>query len=259
MGLLIRSKGLVVAVARTLIANCPARARDCPGARGWAIGGGAHCASACPLILAGGVERLTGPAPQVGVHQITTVEKETEGAEHLTTVKKIYKQDSVDRAVQAYLRAIGVGDPVMEILRKTPAASIRWLSPAELRESHLATGGLDASAPVLIGDLNGLNSHAFGGDPPAPDLILGRVSVLFAAPARGGAVAPEATFAYRRGGGMVAVTVGRAAAGGAGAGAARGGEGARPRGNSLLARKKQGIMRTSAPKRLKKTRIVSAL
>ena len=85
MGALIRSKGLVVAVARTMIANCPERARDCPGARGRAIVDGAFCASACPLILAGGVERLVGPAPQVGVHQITTVEKETEGVEHLTT------------------------------------------------------------------------------------------------------------------------------------------------------------------------------
>ena len=51
IGLMIHSKGLVVAVARTLIANCPERARDCPGARGRAIVGGAHCASACPLIL----------------------------------------------------------------------------------------------------------------------------------------------------------------------------------------------------------------
>ena len=207
MGLLIRSKGLVVAVARTLIANCPERARDCPGARGRAIVGGAHCASACPLILAGGVERLTGPVPQVGVHQITTVEKGTEGVERLTTVKKIYEQDSVDRAVQAYLRAMGVGDPVMEILRKTPAAGIRWLSPAELRELHLATGALDASAPILAGDVNGLDSHAFAGDPPAPYLVTGRVSKPFAAPTRAGAMALEATFAYRRGGGVVGASV----------------------------------------------------
>jgi hypothetical protein len=206
MGLLIRSKGLVVAVARTLIANCPERARDCPGARGRAIVG-AHCASACSLILAGGVERLVGPVPQVGVHQITAVERGIEGVEHLTTVKKIYEPSSVDRTVQAYLRAMGVGDPVMEILRKTPAASIRWLSPAELRESHLATGVLDAAAPILTGGANGLNSHAFNGEPPAPDLILGRVSEPFAAPTRSGGMTLEATFAYRRGGGVVGASV----------------------------------------------------
>ena len=207
MGLLIRSKGLVVAVARTLIANCPERARDCPGARGRAIVGGAHCASACPLILAGAVERLVGPVPQVGVHQMTTVEKGTEGVEHLTTVKKIYEQDSVDREVQAYLRAMGVGDPVMDILRKTPAASIRWLSSAELRESHLATGWLDASAPILAGDLNGLNSRALDSDPPRPDLVTGRVAEPIAAPARRRAMTLEATFAYRRGGGVVGASL----------------------------------------------------
>jgi hypothetical protein len=207
MGLMIRSKGLVVAVARTLIANCPERARDCPGARGRAIVGGAFCASACPLILAGGVERLTGPLPEVGVHQITTVEKETEGVEHLTTVKKIYEQDSVDRAVQSYLQAMGVRDPVMEILRKTPAASIRWLSPAELSESHLATGALDASAPILDGGLNGLNSRPLAGGETGSDLVIGRISEPFAAPTRGGATTLEATFAYRRGGGVVGASV----------------------------------------------------
>ena len=164
-----------MAVARTLIANCPEFARACPGARGKAIVGGAFCASACPLILAGGVERLIGPLPNVGVHQITTVAKETEGVEHLTTVKKIYEQDSVDRVVQSYLHAMGVQDPVMEILRKTPAASIRWLSPDELRESHLTTGALDASAPILVGGLNGLDSRPLAGGGTGADIITGRV------------------------------------------------------------------------------------
>ena len=69
MGELIRERRLAVAVARTQIANCPERTPACPGARGQAITGGAFCASACPLILAAGVERLVGPVPMVGVHQ----------------------------------------------------------------------------------------------------------------------------------------------------------------------------------------------
>ena len=205
MGALIRSKGLVVAVARTMIANCPERARDCPGARGRAIVDGAFCASACPLILAGGVERLVGPRPEVGVHQITTVEKETEGVEHLTTVRKIYEQAPVDRAVHEYLSVMGVGDPVMDILRKTPAASIRWLSPAELRQSRLATGAIDAAQPIVTSGLNGLNSRA--GDPAAPDIITQRVSEPLAVPTRAGAITLEATFVYRRGGGVIGASV----------------------------------------------------
>ena len=141
MGELIRAKGLAVAVARTLITNCPERAPRCPSGPGRAMTGGAMCASACVLVLAGGVERLVGPAARVGVHQITTVVKETEGSAHLTSTRKIYEQAGVDEAVTHYLTAMGVGDPVMALMRKTPAASIRWLSLADLRASGLATTG----------------------------------------------------------------------------------------------------------------------
>ena len=207
MGMLIRSKGLVVAVARTMIANCPERARACPGARGRAIVDGAYCASACSLILAGGVERLVGPFPEVGVHQITTVEKETEGVEHLTTVKKVYEQAPVDRAVHSYLGAMGVGDPVMGLLRRTPAADIRWLSPAELSLSHLATGAIDAARPILTSGVNGLNGRAAVGGPTAPDIVTGTASAPLAAETRAGGVTLEAAFAYRRGGGVVGASV----------------------------------------------------
>jgi hypothetical protein len=47
MGELIRSRGLAVAVARTLIVNCPERAPKCPSGPGSAMTGGAMCASAC--------------------------------------------------------------------------------------------------------------------------------------------------------------------------------------------------------------------
>ena len=97
MGQLIRSKRLAVAVARTLFTNCPDRARECPDPRGRATVDGAICASACPLVLAAGVERLIGPAPRIGVHQITTVLKETEGVEHLTRTVKLYEQSAVDQ------------------------------------------------------------------------------------------------------------------------------------------------------------------
>jgi hypothetical protein len=207
MGQLIRSKGLAVAVARTLIANCPERARACPNARGRAIVGGATCASACQLVLAGGVERLVGPAPEVGVHQITTVMTETEGVEHLKKVVKLYEQDWIDEKVRDYMTAMGIGEPVMTLVRRTPAASIRWLSPLELSESHLATGALDASAPILATGLNGLNSHALAGDPPAPDVVTASVSGSLAALARSGAVTLEATFAYRRGGGVIGASL----------------------------------------------------
>ena len=45
---------------------------------------GAYCASACTLVLAGGVERYVSPLSFVGVHQLMQVLRKT-------TVKRAYK------------------------------------------------------------------------------------------------------------------------------------------------------------------------
>src|ERR1700677_1765550 len=94
MSELIRAKGLVVAVARTLITNCPEASPKCPDGPGTAITGGAICASACVLMLAGGVERLAGPSARIGGHQITTLVSEIEGLAHLKSTRKLYKRQA---------------------------------------------------------------------------------------------------------------------------------------------------------------------
>ena len=199
MGELIRAKGLAVAVARTLITNCPEAAPKCPDGPGKAISGGATCASACVLVLAGGVERLAGPVPLIGVHQITTLVKEPEGLAHLTSTRKLYEQQGIDAEVTDYLAAMGVGEPVMTLARKTPAASVRWLSLAELKASRLATLSLDAAEPILASGLNGLNGRAFDGDPQRAVLV--QASVAEPVPGRDATL--EIAFRYRRGGGAV--------------------------------------------------------
>ncbi len=199
MGELIRAKGLAVAVARTLITNCPERAPKCPSGPGKAMTGGAICASACALVLAGGAERLVGPAPLVGVHQTTTVMKETEGSAHLASTRKVYEQIDVDEAVTHYLAAMGVGDPVMTLMRKTPAASIRWLSLADLKASRLATGALDAAEPIAAAGANGLNARAFDGD---PEFVVASGPMPL-----GGEAAFDVALRYRRGGGALEAEV----------------------------------------------------
>src|SRR5271166_5828878 len=213
MGQLIRQKRLAVAVARTLIEKCPARARACPDPKGQAITGGAKCASACPFILAGGVERFVGPAALVGVHQITAVTKEAAGSgARLTRVKKVYQPAHADEAAENYLAAMGVGHPVMALMRKTPAGRIRWLSLAEIRSSRLATLALDAPAPILTSGANGLNGHAFEGDSPRDAEIIAHGETPLATPGGGGGDF-EAIISYRRGGGAVDVALaGREAA-----------------------------------------------
>jgi hypothetical protein len=196
MGALIREKGLAVAVARTLIASCPERTHVCAyPLRGQAIVGGAACASACPLVLAGGVERAIGPTPLIGVHQITTVVKETEGDVRLAKTIKIYEQAWVDRTVEDYLTHMGIGEPVMTLLRKTPAASIRWLSLYEIETSGLATEALDPAQPILAEGANGLNGRQVG-DAMQPDLITAKV------PDKDG-LGALLSLTYRRGGGAL--------------------------------------------------------
>jgi hypothetical protein len=151
------------------------------------------------LVLAGGVERLASPSARIGVHQTTTLVSETEGLAHLKSTRKIYEQQGVDAAVEVYLAALGVGEPVMTLMRKTSAASIRWLSLAELKDSHLATLALDPAAPILAGGANGLNGRAFDGDPPRGDLVQARVE----RPVVGGGATVEIALSYRRGGGVV--------------------------------------------------------
>ncbi|MGB7973397.1 MAG: hypothetical protein WCF81_03390 [Roseiarcus sp.] len=199
MGELIRARGLAVAVARTLIVNCPEAAPKCPDGPGTAITGGATCASACVLVLAGGVERLAAPSALIGVHQITTVVSETEGLAHLKSTRKIYEQQGVDAAVEAYLAAMGVGEPVMTLMRKTWAASIRWLSLPELRDSHLVTLALDPAAPILTSGANGLNAKPLDGDSPGDDFMQARLMRPLAADDAILAI----VFRYRRGGGAV--------------------------------------------------------
>jgi hypothetical protein len=199
MGELIRAKGLAVAVARTLIANCPEAAPKCPDGPGEAITGGATCASACVLVLAGGVERLAAPSALIGVHQTTTLVSETEGLAHLKSTRKIYESRGVDAAIEGYLNAMGVGEPVMTLMRKTWAASIRWLSLAELKDSHLATGALDAAQPILTSGANGLNANAFDGDPQRAALV----QASLVRPLAAAGMTLEIAFRYRRGGGAV--------------------------------------------------------
>jgi hypothetical protein len=199
MGELIRAKGLAVAIARTLILNCPETSPKCPDGPGTAITGGAACASACVLVLAGGVERMAAPSARIGVHQTTTLVSETEGLAHLKSTRKLYEQKGVDSAVEAYLTAMGVGEPVMTLMRKTWAASIRWLSVTELKDSHLATLALDAAEPILTSGANGLNAKAFDGDPQRPNLM--RAVIVKPLPASGATL--EIALHYRRGGGVV--------------------------------------------------------
>lgn len=178
MGRMIRQNRLDAAVGRTWFFGCQPDAKDCKandgkGARyiGIPYELGSYCASACPLMLAGGVRRLVGPQPYLGVHQITTTFVRTRllyrttyrlvrGKKRIIDTKivsrknagsyKTYEMDAaLEKKLAAYLTEMGVGEGVLQTIKNTPASSIHQLVPDSMLRMNLVTS-LD-SVDLLTG------------------------------------------------------------------------------------------------------------
>ena len=76
IGRLIRAKQLDVAVGKTVFEGCAPGHKGCAPSkgryRGMAYSVNAFCASACPLVLAAGTERLVGEVAAAAVHEVKT-------------------------------------------------------------------------------------------------------------------------------------------------------------------------------------------
>ncbi len=178
MGRTIRQNRLDVAVARTWFFGCQPDAKGCKandgkGSRyiGIPFVLGSYCASACPLMLAGGVRRLVGPQSYLGVHQITTTFVRTRllyrttyrvvrGKKRIIDTKivsrknagsyKTYEMDAaLEKNLAAYLKEMGVGEGVLQTIKNTPASSIHQLVPDSMLRMNLVTS-LD-SVDLLTG------------------------------------------------------------------------------------------------------------
>ncbi|MBO0902125.1 hypothetical protein [Jiella sonneratiae] len=95
-----------------------------------------YCASACPLVLAGGLTRRAGAGSWVGVHQVYAVSGDEPGL--LSTVdRSIAEIQATTAACQTLLAEMGV-DPALWIkAMETPSASLYVLTPEELRHYRL--------------------------------------------------------------------------------------------------------------------------
>jgi hypothetical protein len=165
MGRLIRGKGLDVAVGYTNFTSCEPRQENCDagktsGYTGVALTSMGYCASACPLVLAGGVRRLVGTWAFLGVHQITTVMVKERILYRTTSrivegkrvaVKKIVNRKRVgsytttnmnkglSRDLVAYLKEMGVSPDLLDPIRSTPATGILRLDQADMLSMRLIT------------------------------------------------------------------------------------------------------------------------
>jgi hypothetical protein len=104
---------------------------------------GRYCASSCPLLFAGGVERRAGPKAAIGVHQVTAVASDGEvPADGMERVQRVSAE------CQRYLRDMGI-DPLVWIhAMETPADELFYFKPDELLSLKLATPRGAATASI---------------------------------------------------------------------------------------------------------------
>jgi len=176
MGRIIRKRKLDVAVAGTRFTGCAPSDKTCKpdpklgGAYAGVLEGFAPCASACHLILAGGVHRFASSAATVGVHQVTstiTHQRITYRTQYkiVKGKKRLIRKDEISRkntgttttemskglrtALQTYYREMDIRPTLTAMIEDTPAAGIRWLTPQERTIYNLTTSAAD---PITLVD-----------------------------------------------------------------------------------------------------------
>lgn len=179
IGELIRSNKLDVAVGRTELAQCGKSGAACTSEKergslhlGAVTTLGGYCASACPLILAGGVNRFAGPSAMIGVHQVTTTSRQMQieyrityrivrGKKRIISKKEVgrrilrgetyYKmRPELEGRISTYLSGKGIGRQFLDIMRETSASDLRLLPQSDMQDMQLLTGS--GSAELLVAD-----------------------------------------------------------------------------------------------------------
>jgi len=95
---------------------------------------GHYCASSCPLLFAGGVERRAGEKSAIGVHQVTAV-----GVDGATPANGMESVQRISAECQRYLRDMGIDQLVWIHAMETPKDELFYFKPAELLSLKLAT------------------------------------------------------------------------------------------------------------------------
>lgn len=95
---------------------------------------GSVCASSCPLVLAGGTERIAESGAVIGVHQVFAA------GEHLPGAAQAMSDAQVTTArISRYLEEMGIGPGLWLNALETPPNRLYYLTEDELIETGLAT------------------------------------------------------------------------------------------------------------------------
>jgi hypothetical protein len=105
------------------------------------IEAGKYCASSCPLVFAGGVERRVGDKAIIGVHQVAAV-----GMAAGLPRDEMNVAQNISARCQRYLGDMGVSLQVWVHAMETPHEKLFVFKPDELKSLNLATTAA-AAAP----------------------------------------------------------------------------------------------------------------
>ena len=95
---------------------------------------GKYCASSCPLVFAGGVERRVGDKAIIGVHQVAAV-----GPTGALARDEMNVAQNISARCQRYLGDMGVNMQVWVHAMETPHDKLFVFKPDELKSLNLAT------------------------------------------------------------------------------------------------------------------------
>lgn len=107
---------------------------------------GGTCASSCPLVFAGGIERRAMPKAMIGVHQIFTAEDRSRPAPSAGETSDGIQR--VSAACHRHMADMGIGLEVWLKAMETPKETLHVFKPDDLIATRLATAIGAAPKPV---------------------------------------------------------------------------------------------------------------
>jgi hypothetical protein len=110
------------------------------------VEGGKYCASSCPLVFAGGVERRAGDKAAIGVHQVAAISSASAVPRDEMDVAQ-----RISARCQRYLGDMGISLQVWVHAMETPHDKLFIFKPDELKSLNIVTSAVvtpPAAAPV---------------------------------------------------------------------------------------------------------------
>jgi hypothetical protein len=104
---------------------------------------GKYCASSCPLMFAGGIERRAGERAMIGVHQVAAIRSATAGPPR----DEMSVAQNISARCEHYLADMGVSLQVWVHAMETPHDRLFVFRPDELKSLDVVTAAT-ASSPI---------------------------------------------------------------------------------------------------------------